>query len=93
MYGKIAAINQQLLSASMYFIAGPTLGFFEGGSVPFGFDYGVGVRLFLGRYFSFRFDIRDYLLLPGFDSVENHLHLSLGLSLTFGFTDDKGEED
>ena len=48
----------------------------------------LGIRMFLGRYFSVRFDIRDYMLLPGFSSVENNLYLSLGLGLTFGFADE-----
>ena len=89
LYGKLAVINDVLLSAEMYFVAGPILGFFEGGAVPFGFDYGAGLRMFIGRYFSIKFDIRDYMLLPNFSSVENNLYLALGMSLTFGFEDDK----
>ena len=59
----------------------------------FGFNVGVALRLFLGRYFSLRFDLRDYLFLPGWNYVDNHFYVSFGLSLTFGFGDENEEED
>ena len=93
LYGKLAFINNTLLTAELFFVLGPALGFYEGGSVPFGVDYGAGLRFFVGKYFSVRFDIRDYLLLPDFSKVENNLYISLGLSLTFGFGDDTSEDD
>ncbi|MFH1130537.1 MAG: outer membrane beta-barrel domain-containing protein [Pseudomonadota bacterium] len=85
LYGKLAFLNDKLLSAEMIFILGPALGFFDDESRPFGIDVGVGVRFFLTKYFSLMVDIRDYLFLPDFKEVDNHLHLSLGVSLTFGF--------
>lgn len=93
MYGKIALLNDKVATGEIFFVAGPCLGFYEGGAVPFGFDYGAGLRLFLGQYFSVRLDIRNYMLLPDFNSMENHLYLSLGLSLTFGFADKTAEEE
>jgi outer membrane beta-barrel protein len=93
MYGKIALLNDKVATGELFFVVGPCLGFYEGGAVPFGFDYGAGLRLFVGQYFSVRFDIRNYMLLPDFTSLENHLYLSLGLSLTFGFPDQAGEEE
>ena len=93
LYGKIAVINDILLAAEMFFVLGPAVGFFSDQSVPFGLDGGIGLRLFLGRYFSVRLDIRDYMFLPDFKEVDNHLYVSLGLSLTFGFSDEKTEEE
>jgi hypothetical protein len=46
----------------------------------------------MGRYFSIRLDIRDYIFLPDFKDVDNNLFLSFGLSLTFGFSDDEDEQ-
>ena len=93
LYGKLALINSSVATGEVYLVAGPVLGFLEGGSVPVGLDAGVGLRMFIGRYFSARLDIRDYILLPGFNSVENHLYLGLGLAITFGFGDESDDED
>lgn len=91
LYGKFALTNDKLLSAEMYFV----LGYAQGGytvAYPPGFDVGVGIRMFLGKYFSLRFDLRDYLFLPDFKDVKNNLFVSLGLSLTFGFGEEQKEE-
>jgi len=85
--------NDRLLTAELFFSLGPALGFVEGGAVPFGFDAGAGLRMFVGRYFSVRLDIRDYMMLPDFSAIDNHLYLALGLSLTFGFADDSEEDE
>lgn len=93
LYGKLALLNDKLLTAEMYFVVGPALGFFDDQSRPFGLDIGVGLRFFLGRYFSLRLDLRDYAFLPEFKEIDNHLYLSFGLSLTFGFSKDASEEE
>lgn len=93
LYGKLALFNQTLINGELFFVTGPALGFYVDGGVPFGFDFGFGMRFFLGSpYFSFRVDVRDYVFIPSFDQVDNHLFLSLGLSLTFGFGDEATEE-
>ncbi|MCC6746253.1 MAG: outer membrane beta-barrel domain-containing protein [Deltaproteobacteria bacterium] len=92
LYGKLALANDRLLATELFFEVGPALGFFTA-AIPVGFNAGVGLRFFLGKYFSLRFDIRDYLFLPDFKSVKNHLYLSLGLSLTFGFADEVPHEE
>ncbi len=93
LYGKVAVLNDTLLNAELFFVTGPALAFFDDQSRPFGFDVGVGIRFFLGRYFSLRLDIRDYVFLPDFSEVDNHIYVSLGLSLTFGFSKDTSEDD
>lgn len=91
MYGKLAILNDKLLTGEMFFVLGYALGGYTA-AIPSGFDAGVVFRMFLGRYFSVRLDIRDYLFLPEFKSLENNIYISLGLSLTFGFGDDKEDE-
>ncbi len=93
LYGKVALLNDTLLTTEIFLAVGPALGFFDDQSRPFGFDVGIGLRFFMGRYFSLRLDIRDYALLPNFTEVDNHIYLSVGLSLTFGFAKDTDEED
>lgn len=93
LYGKIALLNTTMGEAEVFFVLGPALGFFDDQSRPFGFNAGVGLRFFLGRYFSLRLDIRDYAFLPGFTKIDNHFFVSFGLSLTFGFAADDAEED
>jgi outer membrane beta-barrel protein len=92
MYGKFALTNDQLFSAELFFVAGYALGGFTA-AFPSGVDVGVGLRLFLGKYFSVRLDIREYLFFPGFASVEDNIYISLGLALTFGFGDEEAGEE
>ena len=87
LYGKIAVLNDTLITSELFFVAGPALSFFDDNSTPVGLDAGFGMRFFVGRYFSFRFDIRDYVLFAGSDDVRNLLYISAGVGLTFGFGD------
>lgn len=92
LYGKLALLNDQVLAGELSFCLGYAMGGFTA-SFPSGVDVGVALRVFLGRYFSVRLDIREYLFFPGFTSVEDNIYISLGLALTFGFGDEaKGEE-
>jgi outer membrane beta-barrel protein len=91
MYGKFVLTNDRLFSGEIFFVLGYALGGFTA-AIPSGVDVGVAVRMFLGRYFSVRLDIRDYLFLPDFKDVDNNLYISLGLSLTFGFDDQEGKK-
>ena len=92
LYGKFALGNDKLFSAEMFFVAGPALAGYTA-ATPFGADLGAGIRMFMGRYFSMRFDVRDYMFFPNFNSMSNNLYVALGLSITFGFSDDKEKED
>lgn len=92
LYGKLAFLNDSLLAAELAFSAGPTVGLFDDGSRPVGLNAGVGLRLFLGPYFSLRVDVRDYAFVASLGDIRNHLYLSLGLGLTFGFADADEEE-
>jgi outer membrane beta-barrel protein len=89
LYGKLGVINKTTIAAEIFFVAGPTIAF-KSASRPWGMDFGGGIRFFVGRYSSIRLDIRDYFLFPG---AENNLHISLGLSLTFGFEDERKDEE
>jgi outer membrane beta-barrel protein len=91
MYGKFVLTNDRLFSGELFFVLGYCLGGFTA-AIPSGVDVGVGLRMFLGRYFSVRLDIRDYLFLPDFKDVDNNLYIALGLSLTFGFGDEEEGE-
>jgi len=91
LYGKFSLLNDKLIAGEMFFTAGYALGGFTA-ALPSGINAGAGLRMFIGRYFSVRFDIRDYLFLPNFTSVDNHLFLGLGIGLTFGFSDEQEEE-
>ena len=92
LYGKVAVLNNSLATAEMYFVAGPAIGFFDDQARPFGVNVGLGLRFFLGRYFSFRIDIRDYGFLPNFSKFDNHIYFGAGLALTFGFPKDNEED-
>ncbi len=89
LHGKFVLLNDVELTGEMFFVLGYAMGGYAAG-LPSGFDAGVGLRMFIGQYFSVRLDIRDYVFLP---DAESALHISLGLSLTFGFDDDEEDED
>jgi outer membrane beta-barrel protein len=91
LYGKFTLANDKLFSGEMFFLLGYALGGYTA-ALPSGVDMGMGLRLFLGKYFSMRLDIRDYLFLPEFKSMDNNLYISLGLSLTFGFGEEEKDE-
>jgi len=93
LYGKIAWLNDKLLAAELFFTLGPALGFFTDQSRPVGANVGFGLRFFLGRYFSARFEMRDYMFFPDFSDFRNHLYISLGLGLTFGFSDTDSNDE
>jgi outer membrane beta-barrel protein len=91
LYGKITALNNKILTGELFFNLGYALGGYTA-AYPSGMSLGMGIRVFLSKYFSVRFDIRDYLFIPSGASVQNQLYLSLGVSLTFGFSDETVEE-
>lgn len=85
LFGKLAVINERVFSGELFFELGYALGGFTA-AYPSGIDFGMGLRLFVSRHFSVRLDIRDYLFFP---EATNHLYLSLGVSLTFGFQEEQ----
>lgn len=93
LYGKLAWLNETLLAAELFFVLGPALGFYDDQSRPFGGNAGIGLRFYLGQYFTARLDIRDYLFISDASDVRNSLYISLGLGLTFGFGDGDSEDD
>jgi len=91
LYGKYSLANNKLFSGEMFFVLGYCLGGYTA-AIPSGIDVGVALRMFLGRYFSVRLDIRDYMFLPDFKDLDNNLYIGLGLALTFGFGDEEEGE-
>jgi outer membrane beta-barrel protein len=91
LFGKFSLANDKLFNGEMFFVLGYALGGYTA-ALPSGLDVGVALRMFLGKYFSLRLDIRDYMFLPDFASMENNFYISLGLSLTFGFGDEEDEK-
>jgi hypothetical protein len=53
------------------------------GVFRYGFDAGLGFRLFLQKYTSLKLDVRDYVFFKG-SSPQNELYIALSLALTFG---------
>lgn len=89
-YGKFSVLNGSLIYTEMYFTAGLAVARYEGGesllpggppsAIRYGPDVGVGLRFYLSRAFSLRFDVRDYFLMNGNDSG-NELLIQAGLGL------------
>ncbi|MCB9557186.1 MAG: outer membrane beta-barrel domain-containing protein [Deltaproteobacteria bacterium] len=93
LYGKLAVLNKARQAWELFFSGGLALGFFDNDSRPFGVSLGVGLRFFVSKHFSLRFDVRDHVLFPGFEDVSNHLLIGLGGSLSFGFENDDAKDN
>jgi outer membrane beta-barrel protein len=92
-YGKLSVLNDSLIYTELYFVAGAAVGRYEGGkqegnllpstattSMRYGPDLGLGLRFYLSKSFSLRFDFRDYYLLNG-NTSGNELLVQAGLGL------------
>ncbi len=86
LYGKFALRNASLVHLEAFMTLGGMFGHFTTVSAA-GPELGVGLRVFLSRAVSVRFDARDtYFIGRGVDQ-RNKLFLSLGLSLNLGGND------
>lgn len=91
LYGKVAVLNDKIFNSELFFTFGYALGGYTA-AYPSGVNAGVGLRIFINRYFSTRLDIRDYVFFPEISNPENNLSVSLGLSITFGISDEASEQ-
>jgi outer membrane beta-barrel protein len=91
LYGKLSALNRNLLYGEIYLSLSAVVGILNGGEDPddktkalgtrlaFGGAPGFGLRGFINRYLSLRFDFRYMLLVA--QNGEGHFPLVLSLSL------------
>jgi outer membrane beta-barrel protein len=85
LYGKLSLLNRLLLYGEMYLVAGGGWGrltLTDRGIA----DFGAGVRIYAGRYVSFRLDVRDYMFITKGD-VKSELWLGLSICLGLGRRD------
>jgi outer membrane beta-barrel protein len=90
LFGKFSAFNISKVFAETYFVGGggPIRLEREGrGTFYFTADLGVGIRFWVARAFSLRFDVRDYLIFNG-AAPSNALMFMLSASFNY-FTEDK----
>lgn len=80
-YQKMAALNQALIYGELFIVAGGGYGWLTNHGRPI-VDVGVGMRVYAGKYVSFRVDIRDLMLVTTGD-VHNELWIALGVCLGF----------
>jgi len=80
-YAKMAVLNSTVIFGEMFILAGGGYGWMTITRRPV-VDYGAGMRLYIGKYFSVRIDIRDYLFVNK-DDVQSELWVAMGLC--FGF--------
>ena len=81
-YGKLAVLNNVLIYAEMYLLVGAGYGWMTITDRPVA-DAGAGMRVYAGKYVSFRIDIRDYMFFNA-DDLHNELWIALGIALSFG---------
>lgn len=91
-YGKLSALNRSLIYGEIYLYLGAVVARMDGGTatddepqgkgprMAFGGAPGFGLRGYLSKYFSLRFDFR-YLLL--YSAGEGHYPLALNLNICF----------
>ncbi len=81
-YGKMALLNRALIYGEVFINAGVGWGrmTLEDRVVV---DVGAGGRVYLGKYVSFRVDLRDYMFV-NLDDLHNELWIALGICLSFG---------
>ncbi len=87
LYGKLAVINRSLVYAEVFLVAGGgwgRLSITDRAVV----DVGAGMRIYAGKFASFRLDVRDYMFITG-DDVQSELWLGLSVCLGLGHRDGK----
>ena len=89
LYGKMAVLNRWVLHGEAYLIAGGSMFKFTNTFRP-GVNLGGGVRIFVNRYASFRFDLTDNVVLPtggGSTGISNVMAVTFSLAINFGATE------
>lgn len=92
LFGKLSAFNISKVYAETYFVAGggPIRLEREGrGTFYFAGDIGVGIRFWVAKAFSLRFDVRDYLIFNDGAIPTNALMFMIGASFNYWNGDEK----
>jgi outer membrane beta-barrel protein len=87
LYGKMAVMNRALVYSEIFIVAGGgwgRLSITDRAVV----DVGLGLRIYAGKFASFRLDVRDYMFIHS-DDVKNELWLGLSVCLGLGHRDSK----
>ncbi len=82
LYGKLALLNRALIYGEIFFNVGAGWGRLSLTDRPIA-DFGAGIRLFAGKYVSFRIDLRDYMFITTGD-VQSELWLGGSICLGLG---------
>ena len=82
LYGKLAVLNRALIYGEIFFTVGGGWGWLSVTDRPI-VDFGAGMRLYAGKYVSFRADVRDYMFVTK-DDVQNELWLGASICLGLG---------
>ncbi|MBN2529304.1 MAG: outer membrane beta-barrel domain-containing protein [Deltaproteobacteria bacterium] len=80
-YMKMAVLNSRVVYGELFLLAGGGYGKMTITKRPV-VDYGGGARVYIGKYFSVRLDVRNYMFLNK-DDVNNELWVALGASIGF----------
>jgi outer membrane beta-barrel protein len=81
-YGKLAVLNRSTIFSELFIVLGGGYGkltITERAVI----DVGIGMRIYAGKYVSFRLDVRDYMFVNR-DDIHNELWIALGICLSFG---------
>lgn len=82
LYGKLSLLNSTLIYGEIFFNAGVGWGWLSVTN-RFVADFGAGLRLYVGKYVSFRGDVRDYMFVTK-DDVQHELWLGASICLGLG---------
>ena len=82
LYGKLAVLNRALIYGEIFFTAGGGWGWLSITNRAVA-NVGAGIRLYAGKYVSFRADLRDYMFITKAD-IQNELWIGIGICLGLG---------
>ena len=80
-YMKMAVLNSHVVFGELFLLAGGGFGKMTITKRPVA-NYGGGARVYIGKYFSVRLDVRNYMFLNK-DDIQNELWVALGASIGF----------
>lgn len=82
LYGKLALLNRALIYGEIFLAAGAGWGRMSLTDRPV-VDFGAGIRLYAGKYASFRVDVRDYIFITSGDT-QNELWIGGSVCVGLG---------
>ncbi|MBN2718843.1 MAG: outer membrane beta-barrel domain-containing protein [Deltaproteobacteria bacterium] len=80
-YMKMAVLNSNVVFGELFLLAGGGFGKMTITKRPVA-NYGGGARIYFGKYFSVRLDVRNYMFLNK-DDIQNELWVALGAAVGF----------